>query len=183
MNDDISAISRLKNGDIGGLETLVSHYQLKAIRTAFLIVRDEKLAEDIVQDTFVKIFKHIQRFDLSRPFEPYLLKSVVNAALDAARETTKQEILTVGIETVEELIEQAITVEKQVEFNVLKLEIHQALELLSPRQRAAIVMRYFLDMSENEMAQVLNSAPGTIKWLLNAAREHLRQLLSVGSTK
>ena len=183
MNDDLAAVRSLKNGDIGGLETLVCRHQAKAIRTAFLVVRDEKLAEDIVQETFLKVFKHIRRFDENRRFEPYLLRSVVNAALDAAQQTSKQDKMTVGIDSVENLIHQVISVENQVEFKALKLEIHQALELLSPRQRAAIVMRYYLDMSEKEMAEDLNAAPGTIKWLLNAARERLRHLLSERSAK
>ncbi|MEI7849351.1 MAG: sigma-70 family RNA polymerase sigma factor [Chloroflexota bacterium] len=178
MNDDITAVRSLKNGDISGLEMLVCRYQVKAIRAAYLIVREEQLAEDIVQETFLRIFKHIRRFDESRPFEPYLLRSVVNAALDMSQKSSKHEQISVGIDSVEDLIQQAISVENQVEFKALKLEIHQALGKLSPRQRTAIVMRYFLGMSEKEMAEDLNTAPGTIKWLLNAARERLRWLLS-----
>ena len=78
--DDLQAIQRLKDGDIGGLETLVGRYQAKAVRTAFLITQDETLAEDVAQDTFVRIYHRINHFDPSRPFEPYLLRSVVNAA-------------------------------------------------------------------------------------------------------
>jgi RNA polymerase sigma-70 factor (ECF subfamily) len=48
---------------------------------------------------------------------------------------------------------------------------------LPPRQRAAIVQRYYLEMSEKEMAEALEAPPGTVKWLLNAARARLRALL------
>ena len=51
------------------------------------------------------------------------------------------------------------------------------MQKLSPRQRAVIVQRYFLGMSESEMAQESDAAAGTIKWLLNAARERMRGLL------
>ena len=51
------------------------------------------------------------------------------------------------------------------------------MQSLSPRQRAVVVQRYFLDMSEREMAAKLEIAPGTVKWLLNAARTRLRALL------
>lgn len=177
MDDDILAVQRLKRGDIGGLEVLVSRYQLKAVRAAFLIVRDERLAEDVTQETFLKVFRGIQRFDENRPFEPYLLRSVVNTALDVAQRASKQAQVTVGIESVEALLQSAMTVESQVEFNAIKRDIHHALEKLSPRQRAAIVMRYYLGMSEKEMAESLRAQPGTVKWLLNAARERLRSLL------
>jgi len=183
MDDDAQAILRLKNGDIGGLELLVTRYQVKAVRAAFLIVRNQQAAEDIAQETFLRVFAHIHRFDESRPFGPYLLRSVVNAALDLVQKEAKQEDADGGLESVEGLIEHAITVEAQAEFNALKQDIHTALEQLSLRQRAAIVLRYYLEMSEKEMAESLNAAPGTVKWLLNAARERLRSLLGERSAK
>ncbi len=181
MDDDNQAIRRLKNGDIGGLETLVCRYQVKAIRAAFLIARNEQTAEDVVQETFLRIFERIRRFDETRPFGPYLLRSVVNAALDATQRSSKQEQAAVNLESVEGLLQTALTVEAEAEFNTLKRDIYHALELLSPRQRAAVVMRYYLEMSEKEMAAALKARPGTVKWLLNAARERLRNILGVAT--
>ena len=62
-------------------------------------------------------------------------------------------------------------------------EILAALDQLSARQRAAIVQRYYLEMSEKEMAEQLQAPPGTVKWLLNAARARLRTLLSERSVE
>lgn len=56
--------------------------------------------------------------------------------------------------------------------------IWDLMKQLSPRQRAVLVQRYYLEMSEREMAQHSETASGTIKWLLNAARERLRSLMS-----
>jgi RNA polymerase sigma-70 factor, ECF subfamily len=177
MDDDQLAIRRLKDGDIGGLESLVLRYQVKAVRAAFLILRDEQLAEDVVQETFLRVFAGIRRFDENRPFGPYLLRSVVNAALDAAKRESKREQTAGEWEPLEGLIERAVSAESEAEFQLLKRDIHAAIERLSPRQRAAVVMRYYLMMSEDEMAARLGAAPGTVKWLLNAARERLRSLL------
>ena len=177
--DDLEAIRRLKRGDIGGLEILVSCHQSKAIHVAALIVGDEQIAEDVTQDTFLKVFKHIRRFDESRPFEPYFMRSVVHAARDAAQKNSKWQSLDVedGEETIERLIAQAESVESQVEQKQLKSEILGAMFKLSPRQRAVIVQRYYLGLSEKEMSEELDVTPGTIKWLLNAARTRLRDLL------
>ena len=183
MDDDLQAVRRLKDGDIGGLEALVTRYQTKAVRAAFLIVRDEQTAEDIAQETFIRVFERIRRFDEKRPFGPYFLRSVVNAALDVARQSSKQGALEGDIESVEGLLQHALTVEAQAEFNTLKRDIHHALEKLSPRQRAAVVQRYYLEMNEKEMAEEWNTAPGTVKWMLNAARERLRGLLSKRSAQ
>jgi RNA polymerase sigma-70 factor (ECF subfamily) len=77
----------------------------------------------------------------------------------------------------ESMMEHATTVEAQVESGQLEEDILLALTKLSPRQRAVIVQRYYLEWSEREMAEALDSAPGTIKWLLYAARARLRDLL------
>jgi RNA polymerase sigma-70 factor (ECF subfamily) len=177
--DDLEAIRRLKRGDIGGLEILVSFHQSKAIRVAALIVGDEQTAEDITQDTFLKIFKHIGGVDETRPFEPYLMRSVVHAARDAAQKNSKWQSLDVedGEETILRLITLAESVESQVEQKQLEGEMLEVLLKLSPRQRAVIVQRYYLGLSEKEMSEEMDVAPGTIKWLLNAARTRLRDLL------
>ncbi len=175
--DDEQAILRLKQGDISGLESLISHYQLKATRAAFLITHDETLAQDIVQATFVRLYKQIGRFDGSRPFEPYLMRSVINASLNAVRGDRRLISMDQDTGEMESLLDQAASVESQVEFGQLQQEILNALSNLSPRQRAVIVQRYYLEMSEKEMALALDAAPGTVKWLLNAARHRLRRLL------
>jgi len=176
--EDLQAIRRLKRGDMGGLECLIARYQEKALRVAFLITHNELMAEDVVQDAFVRFYQRADRFDESRPFEPYFMRCVVNAALNLVeREKKGRSFADEDASELEELIEQAASVEEQVEFNALKWQIREALAKLCPRQRAVIVQRYYLEMSEQEMSEALDSPAGTIKWLLNAARTRLRSLL------
>jgi RNA polymerase sigma-70 factor, ECF subfamily len=172
------AIRRVKRGDMGGLECLIARYQEKALRAAFLITQDEPMAEDVVQDAFVHFYQRANYFDETRPFEPYFLRSVVNSALNyIEREKRSQSFPEGDCPGLGYLLERAASVEEQVEFNALKWQIADALSKLSPRQRAVIVQRYYLEMSEQEMAEALDSPPGTVKWLLNAARDRLRSLL------
>jgi RNA polymerase sigma-70 factor, ECF subfamily len=178
--DDLQAIRRLKNDDMGGLEILIACYQAKAVRTAYLVTHDEPMAEDVVQEAFVRFYERIRHFDERRPFEPYFLRSVVNAALNAVEKESRSAASLdedAHLCELEWLLSQALSVEAQVEFSELKREILQALGALSPRQRAVAVQRYYLEMSEKEMTEALDIAPGTIKWLLNAARARLRALL------
>jgi RNA polymerase sigma-70 factor, ECF subfamily len=172
------AIRRLKRGDMGGLECLIARYQGKALRTAFLITHDEPLAEDVVQDAFVRFYQRANFFDETRPFEPYFLRSVVNAALNCLeREKRGPSFPHADTSELENLLEEAASVEEQVEFNTLQWQIKECLEELSPRQRAVVVQRYYLEMSEKEIAEALEAPPGTVKWLLNTARTRLRSLL------
>jgi RNA polymerase sigma-70 factor (ECF subfamily) len=178
--DETQAIQRLKQGDISGLEFLVARHQVKAVRTAWLITRDPGLAEDIVQDAFLKAFRAMRTFDATRPFEPWFLRSVVNASVKIMQRSARQ--VEVGDESDEallaELAQRIEPVEAQVESIEVQNQIWDAMQKLSPRQRAVVVQRYFLEMSEKEMAEEAGSAVGTVKWMLNAARERLRGLLS-----
>jgi len=174
---DAEAIRRLKRGEIDGLELLVTRYQQPAYHAAYLVLQDESLAEDVVQETFVKLFKRIRSFDETRPFEPYLLRSVVNAALTVAGKAGREIFIEDGDGEVERLMSKAASVEAQVEANELEDRLLAAIAGLPLRQRAVIVQRYYLEMSEIEMAQALNAPAGTVKWLLNAARTRLRALL------
>lgn len=179
------AIQCLKHGDINGLKALVERYQSKAIRTAYLITRDIGLAEDIVQDSFLRAYKSIHGFDGNRPFEPWFLRSVTNASVKAMQKAERQ--IQFGVDVEEEAFIQLVLHSESVESQAETVETHQqvwdAMQKLSPRQRAVIVQRYFLEMTEKDMSTELNIAPGTIKWLLNAARERLRALIADRSDK
>ncbi len=177
--DEQQVVQRLKHGDIGGLEILVARHQVKAVRTAYLITRDAGLAEEIVQDTFVKLVRTIHSFDATRPFEPWFMRSVVNASLKVMQRSARNmQIDEDEHETIlADLAAKVESLETQVESRETQNQIWDAMQKLSPRQRTVIVQRYFLEMSEAEMAEEAGSAAGTIKWLLNAARNQLRALL------
>lgn len=178
------AVQRLKRGDIKGLKALVECYQVKAVQTAFLITRDIGLAEDVAQDSFLQAYKSIHNFDEERPFEPWFLQSVIHASIKAVQKTERQVQLNDDREDVfSQLVSHLGSVEAQVEAIETQQQVWDAMHKLSPRQRAVIVQRYFLEMAEKDMAIELNVAPGTIKWLLNAARDRLRDLLADWSEK
>jgi RNA polymerase sigma-70 factor (ECF subfamily) len=104
---------------------------------------------------------------------------VVNAALNAARKTwrTAEAGPDSDADGLEALLSKAASVEDQVVSAQCRQEILAVLGRLSPRQRAAVVQRYYLELSEKEMALTLDVAPGTVKWMLNEARVRLRALL------
>jgi RNA polymerase sigma-70 factor (ECF subfamily) len=179
MNEQ-QAIQRLKQGDISGLEFLVHCHELKALRVAFLITRDLVLAEDVVQESFIRAYRAIHSFDETRRFEPWFLRSVVNASVRIMQKTAKQLEVQSDADDGEwdRFVSGDEPVEAQVEASEFQRQLWESMEKLSPRQRAVIVQRYYLGMSEKEMAIEENVARGTVKWLLNAARERLRVLLA-----
>ena len=177
MNEK-QAITRLKQGDLAGLEVLVRSYQLQAIRAASLITGDRSLAEDIVQNAFLRAAERIGQFDAERPFGPWFLRSVVHDAIKAAQRQKRQ----VSLDDEQDgepldLADPAPLPEELVEAEETRRAVWRALEQLPPNQRATIVLRYYLDMSEDEMTEELNNPAGTIKWWLHIARQRLERRL------
>lgn len=178
--DEHYAIHRLKQGDICGLEWVVDQYHEKAVRAAYLIAGDAQLAEDIVQDAFLRVFRSIRQFDASRPFAPWFFRIVTNQAVKTAQEQARHRPMNddeENVDLVKLLSSTGPTVEELAEKSELSARLWEVIQKLSPRQREVIVLRYYLGMNEKEMAEKLSSAPGTVKWLLNAARKKLSTLL------
>jgi RNA polymerase sigma-70 factor (ECF subfamily) len=182
--DEQQAIRQLKQGDIAGLAVLVRRYQTQAIQAAYLITHDAALAEDVVQDVFLQVYRYIGRFDLDRPFKPWFMRSVVNAAVHAARRDQRCLSLDDSAPTGEDevtfadlLPDTAPALDAQVELSEIEDAVEMALQKLSPEQRAAIVLRYYLDLSDDEMSEKLDCAPSTVRWRLHAARKQLGTIL------
>lgn len=173
-----TAITRLRQGDIRGLEALVHAYQVRAIRAAALITRDQALAEDIVQSAFIRAFERIHQFDTSRPFAPWFLRSVVNDAVKAVSRGRPQVALDDGRSPADMLRDPAPGPDTLLEQAETEAAIVQALAQLPPEQRGAVILRYYLGLSEAEIAAEQDSPPGTVKWRLHAARKRLRHLLT-----
>ncbi len=171
--DDSDAIARLKQADIGGLEHLVAGYQVQAVRVAYLITHDRALAEDIVQSSFLHLIARIQQFDASRPFAPWFIRCVVNDTLKAMRRQRRN----LPLDSFALLTSAAPSPDELATAGETNAAIWATLGSLNADQRAAIVLRYYVGMSEAEMAAHLAVPPGTVKWRLHAARERLRTLL------
>jgi RNA polymerase sigma-70 factor, ECF subfamily len=177
--DEQQAIARLKQGDLNGLEFLVQQYQVQAIHSAYLIIGEHPLAEDVVQTAFLKIARKIDQFDSQYPFRPWFLRTVINDAIKAAKRQQKSVSLDEPAdEAVSDwLTDKAPLPEEHVETNDLRRKVWTVLQQLPPEQRAVIVQRHFLQMSEAEMVEKLQRPASTIKWRLHSARKNLKALL------
>ncbi len=174
--DEREAISRLRRGDIGGLEILVRRYQTEATQIAQVITRDRALAEDVVQNAFVRVYERIEQFDPDRPFAPWFFRIVSNDAIKAVHRShlhvSSDSRSTALIEDPALNPEEIVIILQQVD------SISEALQRLSPAQRSVIVSRYYLGLNDREIAQRFRGAPGTIRVHLHAARKRLRQILN-----
>ena len=173
--DEREAISRLRQGEISGLEILVRLYQNEATRIAQLITRDREVAEDVVQSAFVRVYERIEQFDPERPFAPWFFRIVSNDAVRAAQQSSRQ--VSSGAAMLDQLQDESPGPDEILATLEQFDSVTDALWHLTPEQRAVIVLRYYAGLSDREVALRLESAPGTIRWRLHEARKRLRQIL------
>jgi RNA polymerase sigma-70 factor (ECF subfamily) len=174
--EEQDAVQRLKRGEIAGLELLVQRYQARAVRAAYLVTRDRGVATELVQAAFVRAYERIGSFDAARPFGPWFLKLVLNDAIKAAARRAREVVLDAS-DAVATRADPDQTPEARLERAETAEEVWSALGRLPPTQRAAVVQRYYLELTEAEMASASACRPSTIKWRLHAARRRLRSLL------
>lgn len=180
--DEREAIGRIRDGDVNALEPLVRAHQLRAVRTAYLITRDRQQAEDIVQDAFIRAYERISQLRPGNPFGPWFLRIVANDALKAAHRGRRWMAFPVdddALDAMEETSAAAPGPEEILLENEMRDEVWAALGALSPEQRTLLVLRYFLEWREIELADWLEMPIGTVKWRLHEARRKLRVLVSV----
>ena len=176
VEEEERAVALLRQGEIQGLEALVRLHQVRAVRTAFGITGDRQTAEDVVADAFLTVYDRIGSYDRRRPFGPWFYRIVVNTALKAVERQRRVRPLVPETETAA-----GPGLEETVLRHEAHAEVRGALAGLSAEQRATVVLRYFLEMSEAEIAETLGCALGTVKWRLHAAKARMQRELEEGN--
>jgi RNA polymerase sigma-70 factor, ECF subfamily len=160
-------------GSQPAFQEIVCRYERPVFNLIARIVRDPALAEDVAQDTFVKVFRSLARFDVTRRFSSWIFRIANNAALDAVRRRRANPVINSKVP--EPL---ASPVPDQVEAAALAGAIDQAISALRPEWRAAVVLRYEEGLSYEEIAEVLGIPEGTVKTFVHRARKQLADALA-----
>ena len=147
------------------------------LRTAYGIVGSHELAEDVIQHVFVELFTSIKRFDGTRPFAPWLYRIVVNISL---KELKRRDRHNLPLQEANSLASPDPPPDLLVEESEARRSIWTAIQSLKPKQRAAVVLRYYHGFSEAEMAVALGCRRGTVKSRLHTALRQLELLLREG---
>ena len=175
--DEKQWVERARRGDPGAYDELVRAHQEAAFRAAYLITHDAADAQDVAQEAFIRAFDALGRFDARRPFRPWLLRIATNLALNRLKASKRRQAMAerYGARAVE--TQDTPTIEA----NVLKRErgrrVWDAIGRLKPDDQRLLVLRYFLELSEAELAQAFDVAAGTIKSRLHRALAKLRDVI------
>jgi RNA polymerase sigma factor (sigma-70 family) len=172
--DDAELVERAQRGDVDAYERLVGRYRGLAHRVAYLVTRDATEAEDAAQEAFVKAYYALNKFRSGASFKPWLLKIVTNEARNRRRSSGRRAGLVLRAAEGRPSGDAAPSPEV-VALNVEEKEsLLKALDALPEMDRMVVMYRYFLDLSEAEMATALGCARGTVKSRLSRALVRLR---------
>lgn len=141
---------------------------------AMRLLRHREDAEDLVQDAFLAALQHIDSFDLSRPFWPWLSRIIVNRGLDLAASRSARDLAVLR----EDVTDSRPMPDESAEQGEIRDEFRRTL-LALPERRRLVVQLFEVDgFSVAEIAKILESSPATIRWHLHMARRQLRNALA-----
>jgi RNA polymerase sigma-70 factor (ECF subfamily) len=156
-----------QRGSVDALESLFRLHWPRAYRAALLVVGDAAAAEDIAQESFLAAVRSLDRFDGRRPFGPWLHRIVVNRAIDWSRARRLRREL--DLEGVAEPAAQERDLDSRAD------ELSAALSTLGPEHRAVIVLRYLLEYTPGEIAELLGLPRGTVNSRLRRGLDQLEE--------
>jgi RNA polymerase sigma-70 factor, ECF subfamily len=185
---DHDLVTRAQAGSEAAYRELLGRYQRPVFSLIYRMVRDREQAEDLAQETFVKVFNNIGRFDPRYKFSSWIFKIASNQTIDFLR---RKEVETVSLDgsrqaqTQEEVEASRITVESTgpnpeefVEARELGAEIEAAIGELRPEYRTAILLRHVEGRAYEEIAEIMDVPLGTVKTYIHRARSELRETLT-----
>jgi RNA polymerase sigma factor (sigma-70 family) len=173
--DDAELAERAREGDVDAYEQLVARYQQIAHRVAYLITRSSSDADDAAQEAFVKAYYALDRFRSGASFKPWLLAIVSNEARNRRRSSGRRVELAERAASVRPSGDAAPSPEVAAIATEERQMLMDAVDNLREQDRLVIVYRYFLDLSEQEMAELLDCPRGTVKSRLSRALARLKE--------
>jgi RNA polymerase sigma-70 factor (ECF subfamily) len=176
---DGQLVDRLQAGDLESLGVLYERHKTLVFRTALAVVQDPSVAEDILQESFLRLYRYAHRIDTTLPLEPWLYRMTVNLAYSWETRRRRRQIPLEGV--IDYLVSpKNLSPEWRAELNQVRREVLEAVYSLTFNQRIVIVLHYLNSLSLKEIAYVLDCPVGTVKSRLHYGRENLLRRLEAG---
>ena len=179
MSEEMTWVLQAQQGCDEAFTNLVETYQKHVYNLCYRMLGEPESAEDAAQETFLRAFQHIHRYDRKRPFATWLLSIAAHYCIDRLR---RRKFSMASIDQDEEdggfelPDADAPNPESEVVYNEQREQMQELLKRLDSVDRAAIVLRYWNDCSEAEIAEALNLTVSAVKSRLHRARRELAGL-------
>ena len=179
---DGDLLVRLQRRDPEALAELYDRYGPMAFRLILRMVRDHGVAEDLVQETFLRVWNRVGGFDSDRgAVGPWLLAVARNRAIDYLRSRGRRAESPIDLNETEHPALFADLTGDTLNFDLVR-QVKRALDQLGAQQREAIELAYFEGMSQTEIAERLGQPLGTVKTWMRRALQQMREALGGAMT-
>ncbi len=170
-------ISRAQSGDLTAFDEIIISHQRKVITLAWRLLGNQDDARDAAQETFLRVYRHLNRFDPTKDFSGWLYRIAVNVCRDLARKRSRRKHTSLEAE-----VESGNLPEPASRDNTEAAAIHaqekailaRALATLTVKERAAIVLRDLEGLPTEEVARILGSRPVTVRSQICSARKKVK---------
>ncbi len=182
---DETLVERAQTGDHDAFRLLVERYQRRLLAIAFGVVRNHEDALDVVQEAFVKVYKHIDKFQGSSSFYTWVYRITVNLSIDVLRKRARHHEVDYddtlqrknsGNEPMSPSL-LGVNPARVYQRRELLEQLDEALKNLSEKHRTIILLREVKGLSYSEIAEILNISKGTVMSRLHHARRNLQEAL------
>jgi RNA polymerase sigma-70 factor (ECF subfamily) len=183
--DELALVRLAKDGDKEALRTLFEENKRKIFALAFQYTKNAEDAEDILQETFIKAYRFLDKFDFQNgaSFSPWLYRIGINCSIDYLRRHKKDKDKNSEFESLENISSNDADSDPEHVRHRKEIseKINHALNKLSGKQRMVFILRHYQQLSTKEIADYMNASEGSVKTQLfravSAVKESLRGLI------
>lgn len=178
---------QVRDGSAVAFETLVQKYQNRLVTVLQHLVNDRSLAEDLAQDVFLRIYRARHSYLPTAKFSTWLYTITNNVANNAIRKSSRRKEVnlvsspsgSMNVRPLDTMAKDksALMPTRQLDRNELSSILHDAIQSLSPRQRMAMMLSRFENLSYIEISQAMDLSTQAVKSLLSRARVNLKEML------
>lgn len=165
-------IARAKGGDLAALDALIRRHERRVCGLALRLLGNIEDAKDVAQDVFLRMFRHLNTVDESRPLEPWLMRVTVNAARDHAKRWRKPDT---SNGTVWDRADPAPSASQRLESQDERQVVEAGLKTLSEGERLAVILRDVEGLSTREVAELVGSSETSVRSQISRARMKLKR--------
>ncbi|CAM3763642.1 RNA polymerase sigma factor SigW [Marinicrinis lubricantis] len=186
MNSFETRLAKLaRDGDRSAFAELVDLYKDKIYHLGYRMLGNAHEAEDIVQETFLRVYRSLKSYDPSHKFSTWIYRIGTNLCIDRLRKR-KFHAFSLDADTTEDgldgysmLASEDLTPEQQITLSETQQHIRQAIDKMPEKYRSVVVLRYLHDLSLQEISGILGMPVTTVKTRVHRGREYLRKRLDV----
>jgi RNA polymerase sigma-70 factor (ECF subfamily) len=171
---------QLKKGRMEAFEMLLARYRKPIFSFIFRMLGDFHRAQDVFQETFLRVFRHAQRFDESLRFSPWFYRIARNLCLEEIRRRERIETVSINEETELQPRElwEGRTPDEELERREMRQVLEKAILRLTERQREVFLLREIQGLSYEEIAGITGMSVPAVKSCLHRARMALKEMLA-----